>query len=55
MCEFQKILPNKIINGIEFAQLPICEYTKDICTYCVCGNSNTYNEAIKMRSDNNAE
>lgn len=43
MCEFQIIKPNG---------LAMCEYTNDICTYCVCGNSNTYNEAIK-RSDNN--
>lgn len=43
MCEFQIVKPNG---------LPMCEYTNDICTYCVCGNSNTYNEAIK-RSDNN--
>ena len=52
MCEFQIIPQNKVINGVEVAQLPICEYTNDICTYCVFGNQKTYNEA--KRSDNNA-
>ena len=40
MCEFQRIEPNK---------LPICEYTEEICTYCVYGNEKTYNEAIKAK------
>lgn len=47
MCEFQRMPPNKVINGVEVKQLPVCEYTKDICTYCVLGNSKTYNEAVK--------
>ena len=29
MCEYQRIEENKP---------PICEYTKDFCTYCVLGN-----------------
>lgn len=44
MCEFQIIKPD---------ELPMCEYTKELCTYCVMGNSKTYEEAT--RSDNNAE
>lgn len=47
MCEFQIAYPKKI---------PMCEYTKGICDFCVCGNKKTYNEAIKNkeeRSDNN--
>lgn len=24
---------------------PMCKYTGDYCTYCVCGNGNTYNKA----------
>ncbi|MBQ8766076.1 MAG: hypothetical protein IJZ16_04670 [Clostridia bacterium] len=55
MCEFQRIPPSRVVDGETVAKsLPICEYTKSLCTYCICGNSNTYNEAIK-RSDNNAE
>lgn len=43
MCEFQIIKPDK---------LPMCEYTKDICTYCVCGNSKTYDEAKGSENKN---
>lgn len=40
MCEFQTINPN---------ELPMCEYTNDICTLCVLGNSKTYKEAVKAK------
>lgn len=42
MCEFQRVFPNR---------LPICDYTKDLCTFCVCGNCKTYNEAISNKGD----
>lgn len=47
MCEYQRIEENK---------LPMCEYTKELCTYCVLGNRNTYEEAEKAleRSKGNA-
>ena len=36
MCEFQKYdLKNP---------LPICDYTKELCTLCVFGNKKTYYE-----------
>lgn len=55
MCEFQRIPPSKVIDGETVVKgLPMCEYTKNPCTYCILGNSKTYNEAVK-RSDNNAE
>lgn len=38
MCEFQRIKEN---------ELPICDYTKNLCTFCVLGNANTYKEATK--------
>ena len=46
MCEFQRVFSNK---------LPVCDYTKDLCTFCVCGNSKTYNEAISKNGDNGNE
>ena len=55
MCEFQRIPPSRVIDGETTVKgRPMCEYTKSPCTYCVLGNSKTYNEAVK-RSDNNAE
>ena len=50
MCPFQKI--NFELNK---KSLPMCDYTKKECTLCVMGNAKTYNEAVKQRSDNNAE
>ena len=48
MCEFQKIPPSIVINGETIARgQPMCEYTKTPCTYCILGNSKTYNEAVK--------
>ena len=46
MCEYQRIEENKP---------PMCEYTKELCTYCVLGNGKTYEEAKKAleRSDSN--
>jgi hypothetical protein len=38
MCEYQRIKDD---------QLPMCEYTKTLCTLCVLGNGNTYKEAEK--------
>ena len=43
MCEYQRIEENKP---------PMCEYTKDLCTYCVLGNGKTYEEA--ERNNKNA-
>ena len=43
MCEYQRIEENKP---------PMCEHTKDLCTYCVLGNRKTYEEA--ERSEQNA-
>ena len=47
MCEYQRIEENKP---------PMCEYTKELCTYCVLGNRHTYEKAVKAleRSKNNA-
>ena len=36
MCEYQRVKEN---------QMPMCEYTKTWCTYCVLGNGKTYKEA----------
>ena len=44
MCEYQRVEDNKP---------PVCEYTKDLCTFCVMGNCKTYKEAT--RSENNAK
>ena len=43
MCEYQRIEENKP---------PMCEYTKELCTYCVLGNGKTYNEALKKGVNN---
>lgn len=36
MCEYQRIKEN---------ELPMCDYTKSLCTLCVLGNRKTYEEA----------
>ena len=46
MCEYA------IVNDSE---MPICEYTKTLCTLCVLGNGNTYNEAVKATEKGGAE
>lgn len=46
MCPYQKTPPSKAVNGeITIKSLPMCEYTKKTCTFCVFGNCKTYNEA----------
>lgn len=51
MCEFQRIPLNRVVDGETVVKsLPICEYTKELCTYCVLGNSKTYNEAKRSES-----
>ena len=53
MCEYQKFTPNIVENGETVAKsAPICTYTKERCTYCICGNGKTYEEA--KRSEGNA-
>lgn len=48
MCPFQRV------NFEPFkASLPMCDYTKDLCTFCVHGNQKTYNEAIKQKENDN--
>lgn len=47
MCEFQKYDYKN--------PLPICEYTKELCMYCLLGNMKTYyqaKEALKERENN---
>ncbi len=51
MCEYQ-IIPQKVIDGELQKSVPMCEYTKSPCTYCVLGNSQTYNEAVKKEVNN---
>ena len=46
MCEFQRVKEN---------ELPMCVYTKSLCTLCVLGNGNTYNEAVKATEKGGAE
>lgn len=54
MCEYMRIPPSQVVNGeIVSKSMPMCEYTKDRCTFCVCGNHKIYEEA--KRSDNNGE
>ena len=36
MCEYQRVKEN---------ELPMCDYTKSLCTFCVLGNAKTYKEA----------
>lgn len=43
MCEYQRIDEN---------ELPMCEYTKELCTYCVLGNGKTYEKT--ERNNKNA-
>lgn len=52
MCEYMRVQPSIVFEGeIEAKSMPMCEYTKDRCTFCICGNHKTYDEA--KRSDNN--
>ena len=39
MCKYM------IFDFVHNDKPPKCEYTKDFCTFCVCGNSKTFNEA----------
>lgn len=41
MCEYQKV------NFYGKSKLPICDYTKSPCTYCIYGNADTYQKAEK--------
>lgn len=41
MCEFMRVNPNNKVKS----DLPMCDYTKELCTFCILGNSNTYNKA----------
>jgi hypothetical protein len=34
-------------------QHPKCDYTKELCTFCVLGNQQTYKEAKKKEGTNN--
>lgn len=53
MCEFQRVPPSRVIDGeYTVKSLPMCKYTRSPCTYCVLGNSKTYNEAIKAKEQN---
>ena len=53
MCEYQRI------NHNSKCALPMCDYTKKLCTYCVCGNFDIYKKAQKAQeegiSDENTE
>ena len=31
--------------------LPVCDYTKELCTLCILGNMGTYNEARKAEKE----
>lgn len=31
--------------------LPMCRYTKSLCTLCVLGNGKTYEEAVKAEKE----
>lgn len=46
MCQYQ------IFKGND---LPVCEYTKTLCTLCVLGNCNTYKEAEAHEEKGGAE
>lgn len=46
MCEYQ------IFNPENFKEPPMCDYTKQRCTFCVVGNKKTHNEA-KTKENNN--
>lgn len=39
MCKYM------IFDFVHNDKPPKCEHTKDFCTFCVCGNSKTFNEA----------
>lgn len=53
MCEYQRFSPSIVEDGeIVAKSAPICKYTKERCTYCICGNGKTYEEA--KRSEGNA-
>lgn len=36
-------------------KMPICEYTKRMCTLCVLGNGNTYKEAEEHEGKKKSE
>ena len=46
MCEYQRINPN------DEKSLPMCIVDNNYCTFCVLGNSNTYNKAKQKEKDN---
>ena len=46
MCEYQRIKPN------DEKSLPMCIVDNNYCTFCVLGNSNTYNKAKQKEKDN---
>ena len=47
MCEYQRI------DHYSKSDLPICDYTKELCTFCVYGNFNTYNKAKEAEGEKN--
>lgn len=44
MCPYQRI------DHHSKSILPICEYTKELCTYCVYGNFDNYNKAQEAKN-----
>lgn len=52
MCEYMRVPPIQVVNGeIVSKSITMCEYTKDRCTFCICGDHKTYDEA-KRSADN---
>lgn len=48
MCQYQITPPLSLGKS---SGIPICEYTKEFCTFCVYGNADTYLKAKKAESD----
>lgn len=49
MCEYQKY------NKRNIEALPVCKITRELCTFCVLGNANTYNKAKEAENSNEKE
>lgn len=48
MCEYQRTPPLSLGKS---SGMPICEYTKELCTFCVYGNMNTFLKAKEAEGD----
>ena len=48
MCQYQKTPPPSFGKS---AGMPICEYTNELCTFCIYGNADTYLKAEAAKND----